>query len=47
MRKNLNITHYLVMDLTTKPIDNIDEADYKSNHPYDEELKSLIRKEMC
>lgn len=41
MRKNLNITHYLVMDLTTKPIDNIDEADYKSNHPYDEELKSL------
>ena len=41
MRKNLNITHYLVMDLTTKPLDNIDEADYKSNHPNDEELKSL------
>ena len=41
MRKNLNITHYLVMDLITKPIDNIDEADYKSNHPNDEELKSL------
>ncbi len=41
MRKNLNITHYLVMDLTTQPIENIDEADYKSNHPNDEELKSL------